>query len=252
MELKIGQRVKYKEEYLVWRPSEDKELSINEYTILAVKEDRVGYIYRKDNKRRIGGDDYKDFTWFVGRDEVEPLKQAVHCKTKEEFKAVLEYIESLGIGAEWHSGHKPTQFIDYWDEHKDQIYLDISDLLNIGYGADKKWYEDENYSIITAQEYLRDWKGYEGENTKISEITSEPKVEPTNQTNNKPMNKLTAKIIRTFSKDDRELYKAGFVNDNNKPTQVLRDMIADDLIEKYLTENKKVYVELAKEVNKEK
>ncbi len=66
------------------------------------------------------------------------------------------------------------------------------------------------------------------------------------------MSKLTAKIIRTFSKDDRQLFKAGLIDESNKPTAELREIVLNDLVNDYLEKNKKDYVELAKEINDEK
>ncbi len=144
MKLKIGQRVKYKEEYFKYSSDKDIELGINAYTILSVGEDGDGFIN-------------EDHNWLVIEGTVEPLNQAVHCKTKEEFKAVLEYIESLGIGAKWYNGDRPGYDIGQWDNNKKNTCLKISDLICLEY-CDKEYYQRENYSIITAQEYLRDWK----------------------------------------------------------------------------------------------
>ncbi len=257
MKLKIGQRVKYKEEYFKYSSDKDIELGINAYTILSVNEEGDGFIN-------------EDHNWLVIEGTVEPLNQAVHCKTKEEFKAVLEYIESLGIGAEWYCGAIPTAFICLWNEKKEETCLNISDL-NPLYCANKKYYQKENYSIITAQEYLRDWKDNPLErfgmirvedfkhslsekvykNGLIGSINNNEAPELHKKSGN-IMQKLTAKIIRTFSKDEKELYKAGYVNESNEPTETLREMMLDDMFEAYYKENKKVYVELAKEVNKEK
>lgn len=73
MKFKVGDRVRYKEEYLYLRPSQDKD-SINEYIILAVDKSGCGYVYRKDNERGIRGGDYKDFTWVILEHQVEPIE----------------------------------------------------------------------------------------------------------------------------------------------------------------------------------
>ena len=73
-----------------------------------------------------------------------------------------------------------------------------------------------------------------------------------NKSEEKTMNKLTAKVIRTFSNEDKELYKAGLINERNEKTSELKEMLWNDMMDEYFKTNKKTYVELAKELNNQK
>jgi len=81
-------------------------------------------------------------------------KIAVHCKTKKEWKKVLEYIESLGIGAKWGVMGKPTEKIHFWDIYKEETCLDISNLMGLGF-CYKSWFQKEKYRIIPVDKYLK-------------------------------------------------------------------------------------------------
>lgn len=283
--MKIGQRVKYKEEYLGYKPLEDIELGINEYTIMN-KEENDYYLYKKNNKREIH---LYDINWCEYKDRLQPLKQAVHTKTQEGYNAVMEYMESLDIGAKWISRGNPTKY-NTWDVHKEKTCVDISDLTGLSY-CKKDYFKENNYSIITTQEYLRDWKDNPLEEPKsgqvqiadgkggwewkdLRELTEKKPFSIfyeddngvyhggyTGKKNNEApelhkksgniMNLAKAKILRAFSKDERELYKAGLIDDNNKPTSELIGTMQKEILEAHYKENKKSYVELAKEINKQ-
>jgi hypothetical protein len=84
LELKVGQRVKYKNDQMSARPNVDTAEGVpNEYTILAVSESGIGYIYPLGNPRGVGGDTYKGFAWAVQPKQVELIPEKYEIEYDE-------------------------------------------------------------------------------------------------------------------------------------------------------------------------
>src|SRR5690348_5610680 len=108
MKFKVGQKIKYKDKYLICRPSEDSRDNIpNLYTVLEVDPTTgFAYIYPNPNPRGISGWKYNEFCWAVKEYEVELVKVTPEVK-----KNFVEYEEAEHDEFDEHcvAGCRPAQ-----------------------------------------------------------------------------------------------------------------------------------------------
>lgn len=189
--------------------------------------------------------------------------QVIEIRTAEEYKAVLsklyhnDYLWNLHIQEFEHfrSYYNLDDFKKDCDGVRIRISggeinflcLDKKTKLITGYRAKEEDYDEAveeirklEFSLISAKEYLGN--NYNLENTKIKNI----KVEQNNNNNNN-MRELTPKIIQTFTKEERELYKAGLIDDNRSWSQVAKESLLDILLEEKKAELAKVATEIIEE-----
>lgn len=74
--LKVGDKVRYKKEYLSQRPTEDRNEEINEYTILSVDGNGYGYVYEIGTKKAAMGYAYGGYQWRVIENQMEQIYPA--------------------------------------------------------------------------------------------------------------------------------------------------------------------------------
>ena len=77
------------------------------------------------------------------------MKTAIHCKTKEEFRKVLEIFDKKGW--RWITGDKPLECVNDWNDYKEETCIRYED--DFGYSP-KKWYLRNDYKVISFKKFL--------------------------------------------------------------------------------------------------
>ena len=77
------------------------------------------------------------------------VKTAIHTKTKEEFKRVLEIFDKKGW--RWNGVNELLDKTYYWDEYKEENCIRYENYF--GYSP-KEWYLRNGYKIISFEEFL--------------------------------------------------------------------------------------------------
>ncbi|MBD3282076.1 MAG: hypothetical protein GF387_00465 [Candidatus Portnoybacteria bacterium] len=166
----------------------------------------------------------------------------IHTKTKQDWIDVMKSL--LDAGYAWGDGDREI-CEELWDVYEENSCIDVGvgDPENrIGY-FEKEWHQENHphIPIITADEFLNktNQANEQSYTLSIQKDYNEPDA--------KKMNKLTAKVIRDFNKNEKELYKSNFKDENKNWTrdawEQTQEMLMDEKYDQLL--------ELAKEINKE-
>lgn len=77
-------------------------------------------------------------------------KVAIQCKTKEEFKFLMELYEKREW--KWYDGDKPTENIDDWDHNREKTCVNLSDKFTY---SSKEYFKKQGYKIFELNEILK-------------------------------------------------------------------------------------------------
>ena len=78
------------------------------------------------------------------------MTTVIHTKTKAEFIKVLQIFDKKKWV--WGSGDKPLEFINYWDDDKEETCIKYE---NRSLFASKEYYKQNDYKVISFKKFLK-------------------------------------------------------------------------------------------------
>jgi len=77
------------------------------------------------------------------------MTTVINTKTKAEFKKVLQIFDEKNWV--WCDEDKPLEFINLWDNNRKETCIKYKNRFSYG---SKEWYEEDDYKIISFEEFL--------------------------------------------------------------------------------------------------
>lgn len=190
----------------------------------------------------------------------------VRTNTKEEEGKLLQWLED-NTDLKWYNGCSPTEYSSPFG------CIIIKDNLD---GCGKKYANPKGYPWVSTQEFFNKYDKQKvekeeepdgwydisytlthtltppfiymstGTGTTISPF-NQPVLESITKKTMRRLSELTQKVRRAFSKDQKALFKAGYIDARGEWSNRAEQYADDAMREAYLEENKKEVIELANE-----
>lgn len=180
----------------------------------------------------------------------------VHTPTQEDYNRLMRWLED-NTDLRWVcEGEKPTELANamkslaFPNEYIDIAGVIARTLIPSSFITTQEFFEKYGGEVkitSTPSKYFEEFGSFLGAKWCKSYFTNQESNQSLTKKTMRKLSELSQKVRRAFSPEQKALYQAGYINEHGEWTSRAQDIADDEILSKWLDDNKADMVERAKE-----